>query len=458
MRWMILVLSGAVGIGVVGLALGADVAAPVNGPKPATKPAAAQPAPAITPAQQAKIDAAVADLSADDWKKRQAAQDALARLGAPAIPTLKRLSAKGDDEEVRTRAAAALRQIEDGARVGGTRVTMSLKNATPKDAFAELGKLARYEFPTQPPNLWQQAANGTVTAEYDDVDFWTAFKDLCQKAGVYPQPYGGGARMTLQQGSNPQWAGPSTVSGPFLIVANRIQRTNSVEFTTPDNVQRECNLTLTAMSEPKVRVVQSSYAVDVKEAVDENGNSLVADAQSSYGMNSGQQWMWNLQARLAYPEKNAGQRVARFRGAVKFLVQLESETFEVTDVLTAKAVEKRIANRRIQFKQAKKQNENQYEVQVVLYRDGMPQAEWGAMSSSAQGVKLLDKDGRALSSNGWGTSSDGQKLEFNWSFGRQQHFGAGEGKPGEPYRLTWEIPTETREMEVPFEFKDLRLP
>ncbi|HYE19088.1 MAG TPA: hypothetical protein VEA69_11625, partial [Tepidisphaeraceae bacterium] len=345
------------------------------------------------------------------------------------------------------------------ARVGGTRVTLSLKDAKPQEAFAALGKQARYEFPTMPPTLWQQAANGSITVRHDDVDFWTAFKDLCQKSGVYPQPYGNQGRMTLQQGSSPQWGGPSVVSGPFLVVANRIQRTNSVEFATPDNVQRECTLTLTALAEPKVRVVQSSYNVNVREAVDENGNSLVADGQASYGMSSGQQWMWNLQARLAYPDKNPGQRLVRFRGSMKFLVQLDSEVFEVTDVMTAKPVERRIANRRIAFKQAKKQNENQYEVQVTLHRDGMPQAEWGAMSSSAHGVKLLDKDGRALSSNGWGTSSDGQKLEFNWTFGRQQHFGGGDGgKPGEPYRLTWEIPTETREMEVPFEFKDLRLP
>ncbi|HYE20154.1 MAG TPA: hypothetical protein VEA69_17030, partial [Tepidisphaeraceae bacterium] len=103
MRWTKRVVSGVVGIGFGGLsicAVGAEPARPATGPT--TKPATSAPvAPVITPEQQAKIEAAVADLSADDWKKRQAAQDALARLGPSAVPTLKQLSAKGDDEEVR---------------------------------------------------------------------------------------------------------------------------------------------------------------------------------------------------------------------------------------------------------------------------------------------------------------------------------------------------------------------
>ena len=221
--------------------------------------------------------------------------------------------------------------------------------------------------------------------------------------------------------------------------------------------KRECNLTLTAFAEPKVKVIQSSYNVRVDQADDENGNSLLADAGRSYGMSSGQQWMWNLQARLNYPEKNAGQRIKIFKGSIKFLVQLQSETVEIEDVLTAKSVEKRLAGRRLLFKQAKKQNENQYEVQVTVFRDGLGQQEWNAMQGNTNGIKLVDKEGKAFSSQGWGSSSDGSKMEYTWNFGRQ-NFGGEDGKPGEPHRLVWEVPTETREMDVPFVFKDLRLP
>jgi hypothetical protein len=440
-----------------------------DSPKPAatrpaeTQPAAAPPQP-LTAAEQKAVDAAVASLSADGWKERQAAQDALVSFGESVVPRLRELATKGDDEEVRTRAAAALRQIDDNGQSGPSVITLHLKDATAQDAFAALARQARCEFPTYPANLLSAKDNnnggpvpGGITVDYDRANFWVVFKDLCQKTGLGPQQYGNDRRMTLSRGTSVSWNGPTVTSGPFLIVANRISRSNAVDLANPANVQTDFSMSLSAFCEPKVRVIGSSYNVKVDEAVDDKGNALTSNEFVYDNMNNGQQWMWNLTARLKYPQDNAGKRIQRLKGSVKFLVQTRSESLDIPDVLAAKNVTQNVGGRRIVLKEVKKNGE-QYDVQMSIFRDGLNAQEWNALQYPGYAVRLLDKEGRALTSHGWGGGGGGNEMSYNFNFSKQNFHGGEDGKPGEPHRLVWEIPIETRETNVNFEYKDLPLP
>jgi hypothetical protein len=429
----------------------------------ATKPAL-EPITPPSPADLAKIETAIKDLSADSWKQRQAAQDTLVTFGEAAIPSLRPLAAKSDDEEVRTRAGAALRQIEENAQVGGSVVTLKMKDAKPADVFAALGKQARCEFNVYPKNLWEQGGRRfggggvppTISVDLERVNFWTAFKEVCQKSGVHPQQMGNNRGMTLSQGTHTYWNGPSVTSGPFLVVANRLDHSRSVDLANPTAVQNNFTMQLAAFAEPKVKVVQSSYNVQVHEAVDDKGNNLANTDRTYDHMSSGQQWMWNLSARLNYPEKNPGTKIVKFRGSVKFMVQTKSETLDLSDVLTVKDKTVNVAGRRILVKHVKKNGE-QFEVAMTIYRDQMNQQDWNMLSYPGYAVRLLDKDGKSLNSNGWGGGGGGDSMNYTWNFSKQS-WGGDEDKPGEPHRLVWEIPMETREMAVEFSFKDLPMP
>lgn len=443
------VLAAIAGIGVGAVALAAD-----SKPAASSRPAATQP----SAASSAKVEAAIKALSSDSWKERQAAQDTLVTLGDEIVPRLRKLASQASDEEVRTRAGAALRQIEENNQLGPSSITLHVKDAKPQEVFAALGKQAHCEFPTWPRNLFQQNMNNTlVTLDYDHADFWTVFKDACQKSGVFPQQIGNERGMTLQQGSSSYWNGPSITTGPFLIVANRIYRSNSIDLANPGNVQHDFQLSLCAFSEPKIKVVQSSYNVHVDEAVDDRGNSLVSDNRMYDGMSNGQQWMWNLTANLNYPDpEKVGKTIKRFKGKIKFLIQTKSETLDVPDILNVKNLQKTVAHRRMLIKECKKNGE-QYEVQMTLYRDGLSQQDWQSIQNPGYTVRLLDKEGHALSANGWGGGGGGNEMTYNWNFTKNT-WGGEEGKVGEPHRLVWEIPLETRETDVAFEFKDLPMP
>ena len=212
-----------------------------------TKPAASTKAAATqaTSAPGAKVEAAIKAFSSDSWKERQAAQDTLVTLGEEIVPRLRKLASQSGDEEVRTRA---------GRRFGRLRRTISSahralhcmsKTPSRRRFLQPLANRGRCEFPTWPRNLFQQNINNTlVTLDYDHADFWTVFKDACQKSGVFPQQIGNERGMTLQQGSSSYWNGPSVITGPFLIVANRIYRSNSIDLANPGNVQHDFQLSL----------------------------------------------------------------------------------------------------------------------------------------------------------------------------------------------------------------------
>jgi hypothetical protein len=424
---------------------------------PATTSASTRPATRdLSPQVRAQIDAAIKDLSADTWKERQTAQETLVSFGEDAIALLRPLIDRTKDEEVRTRAGAALRQIEENAQVGASIVTLSFKDAKPQQVFAEIAQQARCEFLLQPRNMWTTRAFPAITINMERANFWTAFREACNKAGVSPVTWGNQRGITLQpHGAQVQWNGPTCYSGPFMIVANRIYKSSSIDLANAANVQREFSVQMTAFSEPKVRVLQSSYNVKVEEATDDKGNSLVVNDRVHDGFSSGNQWAWNMTARLNWPEK-PGTRLTRFKGSMGFVVQTKFETLDIPNIATVKDAIKTVAGRRIRIKELK-QNGSSCELHVTMYRDGMSANDWNAMEYPYYAVRLLDKDGRQLGSNGWGGGRAQNEANYQWTFSRDA-WGGDNDKPGEPYRLLWEIPLETRDVRASFEFKDIPLP
>jgi hypothetical protein len=71
-------------------------------------------------------------------------------------------------------------------------------------------------------------------------------------------------------------------------------------------------------------------------------------------------------------------------------------------------------------------------------------------------LRVLDAAGGTWDSRGWSTTSNNNELSMEITYMR----GNGpDGRPtGDPVKLEWEIPTETRDLTIPFEYTDLPLP
>lgn len=423
---------------------------------PATKPAVAV-APTTLPAEiSAKVEALVKKLSDEAWQTRQKAQDELVQMGPMVQPRLQELLKQTRDEEVRSRVEAALVTMEENRLTGTSFITIHLKKASPKQIFAELARQANAEMRPNPPNLWDAKSWPLVDIDIERQPFWVAMREICGKIGVSPQSNGMDRSMVImdRNAAGRMWGeAPVVVSGPFLVVATYINRSNYVDLNQPQNIGRQCNVQLMVYFEPKMRVLQASYSAKIDEAIDDKGNSLVMSRSFVEGMQPVSGWVWNMSASLL-PNPNTGDKIAKLKGSGRFLIQTRSEVAEVPDVVNAHEVSREIGGRRFKLKEVRKSGDA-YVAHLTIFRAGWNPNEWNT-GVPHNTFRMVDARGVALTRINSGNNVGGEQMDITLQFQRQ-NWNGGENA-GEPTKLICEVPVETREIVVPFEFKNLPLP
>lgn len=440
---------------VVSLAFAGFLTAPLRGADPATQP--------VSP----EVAALVEKLSSSAWKDREQAQDALILMGARAVPQLQAALSGELDEEARHRVTTALVKIEEMIETGPSMITLKLENAGPKELVAEINKQIRAELLPASPDMWEQAKFTPQNFEYENASFWQVMEDLQQKFGLSFQQYGDGMRL-IQGGGQRFFEGPNSISGPFVIVAQRVHRSQSVDLVNAGRVQNEFYISFMGLAEPKLRILQASSDVKIDSAVDDKGNDLsISTNAHGGGYSSGINGQWNFNARLSYPE-NAGTKINLLKGSVGIVLQTGYETFEVEDVLNAKNVEKTIGETRFVFKELTRNGER-YSLKMSANVDANRGESWNRISmlfynNSGGDLKLYDEQGRSFVPGSRNVNQSNNGLEATVDFvadpnvrvrrrGVQQ-----QSPPAPPTRLVLKVPTETRTMSIPFEFKDIPIP
>lgn len=462
------------------------------------------------PTTAPSIESLVSQLSADDWSAREAAQNKLVAMGPRATEALKRASRESPDDEVRQRAQAALAQIEQDQLIGPSVITLHLRDASVRSAFAELSRQAQTNLQPMPAELWDLRTWPTVTIDVEGKPFWLALRDLCDATGVELRQWSEGLRLMQAAGGGaggagggPGWGtGRSTVCGAFLVTLRQCTRTQSVEYTpTGENRSSDFSLTFQATAEPKLRVLRAAYVAKLEEATDDAANALVpppptdpnqpaadeGDQPLEAAFVPGPGGTWQFTARLAYPRATPiGKRIKLLRGGVNVLLQTRSQAVEFANVMSTPANQQaRTAGAlKLTLGGIKKLGER-YEVTLSVARDRtlMPRdVDWQQVQQSLTDVRLLDDSGRAFVGSVLNPGGGGDDAaDLTMSFVRDDATTAGQGgaalnlnqppnlaRPGpganaaatsaEPSKLVWQVPIETKEITIPFEFRDVPLP
>jgi hypothetical protein len=355
-----------------------------------------------------------------------------------------------------TQPAAAAEAVESLGPV--TRITLKLDNAKPADAFAELSKQAGFELRPSPKNLWEGREWATVTLDLKDVSFWQAVRELCDKVGVSIQRQGLERDMIILQGGGRIWGqAPAFEAGPFMIVARTLNRTHVVDLNAKAGDTRTCTVGMIIYSEPKLRVLRISSQPEIEVAVDENGRSLVAiqpPVVAKGVLAYANTWTWSVSA-LLHPPADAGQSISLLKGSVRALVQTRADTVEVDKIDTTRTVVKTASGHKLTVKDFRKTGTS-YSLSLNVTRDPSTGSAWKEANLSNM-FRLVDSEGHALTRRSYGSGGTlADSVDLQLSFAQEDW--NGNAAAGEPAKLIWEVPAETKEVAVPFEFRDLPLP
>lgn len=384
-------------------------------------------------------------LSSPEPRDRRHAAEELLKLGESARPLLENLLKQTKDLDVITRVNATLAQIDENRTIGASYVTLHFKDAPARAVAEALGQQAFAPLRVFPDNLWDDQSVPKVTIDVDHQPFWTAMRQFTEQTGLDLNPYTDGLRLMRGIGRS---GGVAVVRGPFLIVATQISRMQTMQLGPHGSAHSEFSLQMTALPEPKIVIVQGGTVLEIKEAVDDAGNSLVTGAAERRVFAMGNSGAWQLFARLNWPE-HPGKKIARFVCATTFTLQTKSQKLDIPDILTAKESTRTFGGSEISFKGVSKSGEN-WEVKLST------SARMPYLELMQNRLQLLDADGRPLDHRGMSAQGDGDKMTLKLLFGPARRADGALTK--EPARLVWEVPVESKGVPVQFEFDNLPMP
>jgi len=422
--------------------------------------------------KSAQMETWITQLSSDNWKSRQEAMERLVNLGEDALPRLHHLAEVSTDDEVRTRAASAIGQIEENRAVGQTLVTLNLQNVPPAQAYAELARQARAPLRTEPANLFEQKNTKPVSLMADHEPLWKVLQSFTAQCDLEVTEITRNRDMGLgvTKGNSDWQDKPIVLSGPLLIRADRLSRVNTLRLKGGNPIE-EFNISLTVFAEPKIKVMDYSGTLELEEAIDDLGHSLIPpqvegdvppNIEVFGNLREGTTSHWEVGATLHRP-KGSGTKIARLKGTTGLQVQTKSALLDVP-AASAKNLKRTVEGVRFLIK-----NVDAAKCEMSVFRDGRTDMEWFTlrMQLSAGEAMLKDEKGKVVARSQAGLEDDetpdGQRMDLKIRFARELFDDGSNNRESKKPSLTethlvWEFPTEVRQLNVPFEFRDLPIP
>lgn len=432
----------------------------------------------ITPASQPATQAAIADtqptpavvslvakLSDDSFKVRENAQSELIRLAEEAEPSLKALLKTDLSPEAKARVEASLRKIEENRLVGPSIITMHYTDAPMEAVLEDFSKQAGADMGIHRKEIADFIQGKKATVDLDHVSFWTALRAISQSSGLSVPPnvnYGNvTSKMTLEIANR---SGPAmdlsvksmTTAGPFVVIPQQCAMTRVINYGhgmgmgmgVPMNGGSPFSLTMMYACEPKLHIVGGIGNDCIRSVVDDKGHDLSAGrANMFFGMGV-QGWCWSIPTQL-HEAPDMGKKIATVKGVIKASVMTQSIALVVDDVYKSGAVTKRAGNMAITFTGAKTENnQNTLDFSITAAADN---------PFVFQQIQMLINQMEVTDANGQRIQV-GLRMMNNNNSHMEMSVGAFGPANQKPKKLVWEIPSETRAVEFPFEIHDLALP
>ncbi len=395
--------------------------------------------------QTASIDALLRDLGAADFAARERAQHDLIAAGGPARPGVERLAHDSPDPEVKSRAAAVLRALNDTAAFSPTRLTLHLKDAAPAAALQALAAAAGVKLALKTPQWWK-LRTATVTLDADEEPFWPVFFRLAKLAGAKPTFTNGGGQLFVEP-ADPGISYPTCYSGPFAVQARGIRSEDerAIDFSAGrPGRDRSFDLFLTFCAEPKLVLASVADRPVATEATDDRGHDLLTRDGTPGRLASRDATCWASSLSLDADAIEGAKSIRHLKGFLHVEVADLARAMTIAPLAAGASAEQQGIRLSVDRIDSKSLSDTLF--LRITHPLGDPTA-----SDLLQSIDLFDAAGLRLDGFVEDHYDDGRTLAVQFAFTHPEGVGPA-------VKLTWPLRGARRPVVIPFEFHDLPLP
>jgi hypothetical protein len=405
-----------------------------------------------------RVGQLVERLDAPKAEARDAAEKALIGLGPRVLPLLPELTktTPAERKERLERITAALREAEEQANLGASKVTIKGKGIRLSEAVRQLQSQTGNPITDLREQLGTDVTNPAFDLDIADMPFFEALDQIAQKADLALNFYTGDrsiglmAAPTMAPNATPRPAkNPFVIyTGPFRVVFKQIFASRDLQASTGS-----ANAQFEVAWEPRLRPMLMVLKADDLELVDDQEKKVepAVMQESTDVVLRPENPAAELNINIVAPDRKA-LKLAKAKIKADVTVPAAFSTFRFPS-LAGKGVEQKQGDIRVMLEDMEV-DEQVWKVHVSVSYPG----EGPAFESYRQGLFnnnlwLQKADGSRFIWNGGfsNTGSDGGKLGFEYLFVEAP------GKPSD-YQFIYETPSKVLTIPLEFEFKDVPLP
>lgn len=399
-----------------------------------------------------RVQRLLQQLESADRNQRDAAESALIELGEDVLPLLPQItpetSAETKERIERIRESMDQQTLE--SVMEPSRITLSGKLSL-ADALAQIEQQTGNRVVDYRDRFGQQPTDTQLDFDFDQLEFWPALDQLLDQAGLTTYSYTGEPRTLGLVAANPEQssrAGSAAYAGIFRFEPTEIQAQRN--FRLPNSAA--LRIRLEALWEPRVQPVLIRQPFAELEITTDDGSSVAVispDGSAEIPVQSTVAGV-DMILPLQLPNRSV-KRIARLKGRCFALVPGREETFEFSDLASARNVAKQNGGIRVILDRVR-QNGSIYEFRIRL--------------------QLLNQNDRFQSHLDWASNnvvtlvnSQGKTLEnpnFERYMERDREIGFGYLFPVtdsiDDYRLIYRTPAALLTVPVEYELTDISLP
>lgn len=396
-----------------------------------------------------RVNQLVEKLDAGKDEARQAAQDALVKVGARVLPLLPD-DPKAGTPDRRKRLDAVRVAIKTAAEVnlGASKITLQAKGMRLSEVIQKLQGSSGNAITDLREAEGAEATNPSLDLDIVDKPFLEALDMVCKLAEVVPNFSTGDGSVGIMAGAPPK-GGLVVYQGPFRVVFKQVGTVRDFQAdSSTANAQFE------VAWEPRLRPMLLKLDAKELKIVDDTGKDVPSEVkdESTDVVLRPENPSAEMNVSLQAPSRGSKAfKSFKVKAEVTVPAGLRTFRFATLDVKEPKSIKLGDVSVRLDGTEI---DEQVWKVNVVLgYEKG-----GGAFESYRQGLFnnrlwLQKPDGSKFEHNGGfsNTSADEGKLGFEYIFVDAP------GKPGD-FGLVYETPSEVKTIPLEFEFKDVPLP